>query len=67
MRIEKMKDNILEMEIEKSKSFIEDFKRALDCIPEKSFLGRLSVEMSLKNERKRLEKLLREKELRIAK
>ena len=67
MRIETMKDNVLEMEIAKSQSFIEDFKRALDCIPEKSILGRLSVEMSLKRERKRLEKLLKEKELRIKK
>jgi len=57
MRIEKMSLEILQNEIHKSKVFITDCQKALDCIPESSMLGRLGVTMSIKKEKARLQKL----------
>ena len=57
MKVEKMSIELLNYKIAKSKAFISDLKKTLECIPEYSILGRLSITMSLAVEEKRLEKL----------
>lgn len=60
MIIEAYSDNKLVNEIQKSKEYCENFKKALNYIPETSILGRLSVYSALKREQKRYEKLTHE-------
>ena len=57
MKVEKMSTELLNHQILKSKTFISDLKKTLECIPETSILGRLSVTVSLVREEKHLEKL----------
>lgn len=57
MKAEKMSTELLNHQIAKSKLFVFDLKKTLDCIPETSILGRLSVTVSLMREEKHLEKL----------
>ena len=53
-------DSTLLAEFQKSKSFCEDLKKALDCIPETSVLSRLGIMASLKRENKRYNNLFTE-------
>ena len=57
MKAEKMSTELLKHQIAKSRSFVADLKKTLDCIPETSILGRLSVTISLVREEKKLESL----------
>lgn len=65
MKIEKMSTELLNHQISKSKVFISDLKKTLECIPETSILGRLSVTVSLVKEEKHLERLETELKKRI--
>lgn len=55
MIVESYSDSKLVSEIQKSKECCENFKKALNYIPETSVLGRLSVTYAYKKEKKRLE------------
>lgn len=64
MRIENMSIEKLQVEIDKSKALLNDFQKALNCIPETSILGRFGILISIKQESRhleRLEKILLEK------
>ena len=46
-------NDVLLRELEKSKMLCDNYRKALDCIPEESVLGRLGIMASFKRETRR--------------
>ena len=57
MKVQNYSDDRLKQELKASQLACANFSRALQCVPETSILGNLSITMSLKREKLRCNKL----------